>query len=240
MTPIARRGFTLVELLVVIAIIAIIAAIAIPGLLASQRAGNERSASATLKTVSVAEADFRGSDRDVNKAQDFWCGDVAGLYAICPPDTNEMLKLLEQSVAGADHHAIDKGTTPPAATPTTGAYTGQTFYATRSPKAGYWFRAMQTDSEGLAYGNPSGSGVGLTGSYFNGAKFGVECYPDSRMAGRNVFIVSEGNTIFKRGLVSTYAVPATDATLQGLSGSTTNLTRYPTENLLKSDYSKLD
>src|SRR5689334_9677177 len=52
--------------------IAIVAAIAIPGLLSSQRASNERNASASLKTLASAEADFRANDRDNNKINDFW------------------------------------------------------------------------------------------------------------------------------------------------------------------------
>src|SRR5215203_2691977 len=77
-----RQGFTLIELMIVIAIIAVIAAIAIPGLLSSQRAENERNASASLKTLSSAEADFRANDRDWNHVNDFWTGDVKGLYTM--------------------------------------------------------------------------------------------------------------------------------------------------------------
>ncbi|HVR83252.1 MAG TPA: type II secretion system protein, partial [Planctomycetota bacterium] len=77
-----KGGFTLIELMIVIAIIAIIAAIAIPGLLSSQRASNERNASTSLKTLTSAEADFRANDRDWNHVNDFWTGDVKGLYCM--------------------------------------------------------------------------------------------------------------------------------------------------------------
>ena len=56
-----QKGFSLVELLVVVIIIAIIAAIAIPNLLASRRAANEASAISTLRTVHSAEATYQAT-----------------------------------------------------------------------------------------------------------------------------------------------------------------------------------
>src|SRR5271157_1138359 len=81
----SKKGFSLIELLIVVAIILIIAAIAIPNLLRSRMAANEASSVGSLRSINTAEVTFSSTYPAVGFATALSA--LTGSAAICATGT---------------------------------------------------------------------------------------------------------------------------------------------------------
>ncbi len=93
-----QKGFSLIELLIVVAIILIIAAIAIPNMMRARIAANEASAVASLRTISTAETTYASTYPQI--------GYTCTLSELGPPATGDPLSssgagILDPVLAGS-------------------------------------------------------------------------------------------------------------------------------------------
>ena len=85
-----NAGFTLIELMIVVAIIAVIASVAIPKLLSARLSANESAAISTLRSISSAQAQLQSSvsiDVDQDGAGEYgYFAELAGTIALRETD----------------------------------------------------------------------------------------------------------------------------------------------------------
>ena len=119
----SKKGFTLVEIMIVVAIIALLAAIAIPNLLRARHNANEAAAISSTKTLATAMESFRAAQTPPTYPSTF-----AALSGATPPYVDVTLTNAISSAAARQgyFYAYTSGvnTYSVTATPATSAVTG--------------------------------------------------------------------------------------------------------------------
>jgi type IV pilus assembly protein PilA len=118
------KGFSLIELLIVVAIILIIAAIAIPNLLRARMAANEASAVGSMRTINTSAVTYSSTWGVQYPTSQTVMGGATGVAATCA-----LAELIDPTLAGAASAATSKSGyfvtyTGATGTPAVGACTG--------------------------------------------------------------------------------------------------------------------
>jgi prepilin-type N-terminal cleavage/methylation domain-containing protein len=154
-----QKGFSLIELLIVVAIILIIAAIAIPNLLRARMAANESSAVASLRTINTAEVTYNTGYPTVGFSPNLV--DLGGaLGAACVPSSTSAC--LIDSVLANNGNPVASGksgysfVTAPG-TVVGGVYVGYGVSATPLSKNQTGIRAFCAEEDAVVRVDPAGA-----------------------------------------------------------------------------------
>jgi prepilin-type N-terminal cleavage/methylation domain-containing protein len=172
----SERGFTIVELMIVVTLIVIIATIAVPNLISARLSANEVAAIATLRSISTAQAQFQRSgraDEDLDGTGEYGLlGELSGNVGV----RMGLVKVPTDLTASMRGVTVDG----------------------EIPKSGYMFRTYIPDAGGHGLHDMPGGGVNpgvadpdyaeqLWCAYAWPARFGV--------SGRRTFFASQAGDI---------------------------------------------
>jgi type IV pilus assembly protein PilA len=252
-----NSGFTLIELMIVVAIIAIIAAIAIPAILRARISGNETSAVGTLRTLITQENMWHKQDVDANSVSDYWTVDVCGMYRTVRQTTGTEAMLVDLAVARSDWSPDGSGAGATGVSGTGGTATGSfpivaavfgaaqvpglaaMAHTSPVPKSGYYVAAFANDAANTAYSQDMD---GAGNFYENTSRFAFMAFPDTYDGtGMNAFITDASGVIWRiDAATGLYNLPAGPVNATFPPYGTHTITAWPNANPTAAGYTQTD